>query len=226
MVQNSERPMVKLATRLSLAVALSTVLLEGCSATSKIPEPEAFRVSNVCQLAQAEDPYFGRAFAKDPNRRSIADHYSMLLYAMKEPFLACGERPQDSLRILYSGTMAPDVLAVRMTHDVDRFEAASVTISRRQDGSWPVTNRRTREVTAKEWNELLRRVESLNPWSLPAYRDEEPVVDGETWILEIRTGERHHVVLRRMMEPNYLGVARDLFSLAGANLPDTLRPDR
>lgn len=218
--------MVKLSRRCSLAVIVTSLLLAGCSASPERPARQADRVFSSCQVGPTENPYFGTAFADDPARRIVAAHFGMLLYAMSEPFWACGSTPQEGLRVVHSTTFAPDVVAVRISHESGRVEVGSVTVSRRMDGSWPETQRMSKGTSANEWQELMTKVESLDLWSLPAHQREEASVDGETWILEIRTGGRYHVVLRRVLEPGVRDVARTLFLLAGAELPDTLRQAR
>lgn len=229
MVQNSRRTVVSELTR-TLTLILSSALLVGCWQNSDSPGSQRGTVvRSACRLGPNEDPYFA-GLLRGKSGFNGSDHYGLLLFAMQEPSLSCAPTAQQSYRVLHARAFAPGVVAIRVEHDDGLSRVVSVEITRRTDGSWPITKRVQKELPEKDWDQFAMIVSQLDLWSqrsLPAPPSGATrTLDGSLWILEGQSGGQYNVTLRGEMESSYFEVARAFFSLAGAEPPSELRDRR
>jgi hypothetical protein len=208
---------------------LLSVASIGCSPPESTSIADGSPVLPSCSLGLSQDPYFGGLLRGD-TEFDVSTHYALLLFAMQEPSLACGPGAGESYRVLYLERLAPEVKAIRISHDTTGTTITSVTITRRADGSWPVTSRVHKDLPDTDWDRFSNLVSRHDPWSLrsmPQYPQEGTgrTLDGNIWILEGRAAGRYRAVLRGEMEDPFLQVARALFAAAGAGLPIELTPD-
>jgi hypothetical protein len=186
---------------LPMSRILAIILLGWVSACASASSTMAERPADLsCNGAGANTYYIPAgdldiAGAADPSDAFVRQWYSAYLAAMNEPSLSCGDATADeTYRFLWLRSFHQPV-AVRISRTGRHFELAA-TVLTGHGGYQPghIAQRVRRELTEAEWVQVMRALEHISFWEMPA-TTEEIGVDGAQWIIEGRSS-RYHVVDR------------------------------
>jgi hypothetical protein len=192
-----------------LAVAVAVAGIQGCgrSENSESVEPLAaeqlggMAVRATCPPTRSFDLFFplGTLDASEPAAGyfSVTSWLSKRLQEMGEAPLSCGEG-NDSYRFIWLRSFHPTVV-VRIDLTSDPKKATLHATELESDGVYApgrVVRRAQRDLTKAELTKLRGDIRKEGLWSLPTNEDGPPGVDGSSWILEVRSEHRYHIIDR------------------------------
>jgi hypothetical protein len=137
----------------------------------------------------------------------VSDWYSRALRRMGEPSLSCAQPIAETYRLLLLPTWGAPVAARLQMSSV-----GAVIIAKELNGlggydPGTLSARTTKSVLASDRRKFAAAIAAAEFWRTPTMDYHRQVYDGTEWILEGRTGNRHHVVRRTSPET---GAFRDL----------------
>ncbi len=226
-----------LSSRLLAASALLALSLAGCQTSGS---PSATATVATATGATATGAAAGAAPAARPactgdgwyipqgtfpSRYPAADvprrrWYSLVLYRMEEPSLACGgwDGSEEVYRLLWLQTFAHP-LAVRVTRRGAGAELVAVELDGTGFAEPGVPVERTRRtLSPAEWGRLQQALRRAGFWSLPTSSNLYGV-HGSQWIVEARRNGRYHIVDRwSPRDGTYRALGLEFMALAGRDL--------
>jgi len=126
----------------------------------------------------------------------LVEEPALLLDAMHEPSLACGEI-QESYRVLwdhsFSSTGAYPPTTIRISRAAQGWTATAVKLSGSVHRG--ERERRVRALTARDIETMRDAIEAFQLWSRPDYVNHVGVDDGALWVVEGRRGTAYHAVM-------------------------------
>lgn len=183
---------------------MACAVLAGCS-SEEDHELRGVEIAETCP----DDPnalFFPTGtFESDdfnPNLNVVRGWYSHVLSEMQEPSLSCGEwNYQESYRFVWIRSFdAP--LAVRVSRNRNDVQLEAVILNGTGGfGAEGVSQRISKRLSMSQWKEILIALETANLWELPTERNDHRVNDGAQWIIEVRKGDRYHMVDRSSGDP-------------------------
>ncbi len=208
-----------------IRAALGCAVVGGCSSEPQL-EILGVEVAETCP----DDPnalFFPTGtFESDdlnPNINVVRNWYSSVLSETQESSLSCGEWSyQESYRFVWLRTYeAP--LTVRVFRDHKDVHLEAVILKGTGGfGATGVSQRISKRVSMSQWKELLVAVEKSNLWELSSELKGYDALDGAQWIIEVRKGDRYHMVDRPSGDVSVQQIGLKLLELA--ELTDLVGP--
>ena len=145
---------------------------------------------------------------------------SSALYGLgQKPLWASSAPTETSYRVIYIGTLLPDVKMVRIT----RQSGGAARVEAKDEGVGSKPYDETRTFDADEFSNFLAGVEKASFWEMPTER-RTLGLDGAEWVLEGSQNGKYHVVVRWCPgvyddDTAFADALRSMFKLAGHRLP-------
>jgi hypothetical protein len=160
----------------------------------------------------------------------LAAGFADYLTAMNEPSLSCGESQEETYRLLWLHAFEANPIVVRVSR-VGQSSKLLVTAFATSQTTAPTSlpRRAEKPVTEEKWRQLTSTVHDGDVWLMPTQSTRKSMIlDGGTWLLEIRTGSIYHAIWRADGEERggFRDVCRLLLDLADVRIPEELSDRR
>ena len=176
---------------------------------SKLFIPVAILLSAARVNASETINYFPKELSN-----SYSNGYAHRLEQMQEPSLCClAKRSGRDFRFLWLRTFDQPVL-IRISERADQFWDVTVKLSEGQSGfgidQKVISNQSSKDSTSQVQKLLTAFEPHGSFWTLPTYVKKD-ILDGSTWLIEARSGERYHFIVRRSPESGWVYQAGLMF---------------
>ena len=190
---------------------VSVAAAAGCRTETPRPKPDIEPASvqlssaqiKACTQAEDDGPPAVERYWPDGTfgKGEIMNRwYSELLCAMGEPPLAKPDAGARRMRFLLARSFHPGV-AVRVERYADGTgRIVGIELDAAEGASVPgaVKRRVERSLTLKDWASLQKMLADVDVWKMPTREELDfLILDGSSWVIEMATHDRYHVVERR-----------------------------
>jgi hypothetical protein len=160
----------------------------------------------------------------------LAAGFADYLTAMNEPSLSCGESKEETYRLLWLHAFEANPIVVRVSR-VDKSSKLLVNAfaTSQTTASNSLPRRAEKPIAEENWRQLTSTVQNGDVWLLPTQSTRKPMIlDGDTWLLEIRVGSAYHAIWRAAGEERggFRDVCRLLLDLAEVKVAEELSDRR
>jgi hypothetical protein len=157
------------------------------------PVVPRLRLRASCPANTARDYFFPLELQTRPHEWEFGgdSDRSSPLRAMNEPSLSCASRDVDEeYRLLWTRSKRLEPVIVRVTRRGDAMELVGLVVM----GGRAVEDTH-RAIARKDWDDITHRIAGLAFWALDPF-ERGPGVDGSSFLLEGRKGDKYHVLDR------------------------------